>query len=62
MLAIIDIISIKNFDNEIFNNRLRASIREDILRSIYRFDTTIVAIIVIIIVTISLASLIFQFL
>ena len=33
--------------------------REDILRSIYRFDAIIVAVIVVAIVTISLASLIF---
>ena len=62
MLAIIDIIFAEDFDNEVFNNRLRASVKEDILRSIYRFDATIVAIIVVIIVTMSLASLIFQFL
>ena len=59
MLAIINMISAEDFDNKVFDNWLRAFVREDILRSICRFDITIVVIIVVAIVMISLASLIF---
>ena len=59
MLAIIDIVSIEDFDNKILNNWLRTFVREDILRSIWRFDIIIVAITVVAIITIFLASLVF---
>ena len=59
VLAIIDMIPAEGFGNEIFDNRLRASVRGGILGPICRSGATIVAIIAVAAVTMSLASLIF---